>query len=66
MSRAKRKKRRPLRRQDRPPVEQLEIFERMLGLLAKQIQDSGARIVAMAGELKRIKRVALIGEDDDG
>lgn len=66
MAKTKRKKRRPLRRQDRPVREQIEIYERMLGLLAKQIRETSGRVVAMAAELQRIKHIALTGDDDDG
>jgi hypothetical protein len=66
MGRPKRKRRRPLRREDRAVREQIEIYERMLGVLAKQIQDAGTKVVAMAAELRRIKHVALTSEGDDG
>lgn len=66
MAKTKRKKRRPLRREDRPVREQIAIYERALGMLAKEVQETGVKIVAMANELKRIKHVALNGDDDDG
>lgn len=66
MAKTKRKKRRPLRREDRPVREQIAIYERALGMLAKEVQETGVKIVAMANELKRIKHVALKGDDDDG
>ncbi len=66
MGRPKRKKRpRPLRREDRPVREQIEILERVLGQLAKHIQQSGQHVVAMAKELQRVKHVALAGETTD-
>lgn len=67
MGRPKRK-RRPPQFHERPVADQIDIFERALAQLARQIQDDSKRILAMGRTLQRLKRAALLGqgeEDDD-
>lgn len=64
MGRVKRKQRRPRKFAELAIADQIDIYERALGELAKQIKDTSARVIGMARELQRIKRVAILGDGE--
>lgn len=65
MGRVKRKRRQPRKFSERPIADQIDIYERALGELAKQIKETSTRVVGMARELQRIKRVAILGDGEE-